>query len=60
MDYENYMELYEAVYFFNAECRGGKQRTKEEFVSLFLDINYGLEKTIKLTNIHTMLVMGTL
>lgn len=44
----------------SAECRGGKQRTKEEFVSLFLDINYGLEKTIKLTNIHTMLVMGTL
>lgn len=44
----------------SVECRGGKQRTKEEFLSLFLDINYGLEKTIQLNNIHTMLVMGFL
>lgn len=42
------------------ECRGGKQRTKEELASLFLNINYGLEKTIKLNNIHTMLVMESL
>lgn len=42
------------------ECRGGKQRTNEEFISLFSNINYGLEKTIKLNNIHTMLVMSPL
>jgi 2-polyprenyl-3-methyl-5-hydroxy-6-metoxy-1,4-benzoquinol methylase len=43
----------------SVECRGGKQRTIDEFVSLFLRINYKLEKTIKLNNIHTMLVMGS-
>lgn len=42
----------------SVECRGGKQRTLEELASLFLDINYELERTIKLNNIHTMLVMG--
>jgi hypothetical protein len=42
----------------SVECRGGKQRTIEELVSLFLNINYKLEKTIKLNNIHTMLVIG--
>jgi len=40
------------------ECKGGKQRTIEEFDRLFLKINYTLEKTIKLNNIHTMLIMG--
>ena len=44
----------------SVECRGGKQRTIEEFESLFSHINYGLEKTIKLDNILTMLVMGSL
>lgn len=39
-------------------CRGGRQRTIEELVGLFLNINYKLEKTIKLNNVHTMLVMG--
>lgn len=42
----------------SVECRGGKQRTIEELISLFLNINYKLEKTIKLNNIHTMLIMG--
>ncbi|MBI9014661.1 MAG: methyltransferase [Clostridiales bacterium] len=44
----------------SVECRGGKQRTKEELAKLFLSINYGIEKTIKLNNVHTMLVMGAL
>ncbi len=44
----------------SVECRGGKQRTIEEMVNLFLKINYGLEKTIKLDNTQTMLVMGNL
>ena len=44
----------------SVECRGGKQRTIEEFESLFSNINYELEKTIKLDNILTMLVMGAL
>ncbi|MCL2772641.1 MAG: hypothetical protein FWD71_04750 [Oscillospiraceae bacterium] len=41
----------------SVNCRGGKQRTIEEFVSLFSNINYKLEKIIKLNNIHTMLVI---
>ena len=41
------------------ECRGGKQRTAEELANLFSDINYKLEKTIKLDSIHTMLVFGS-
>lgn len=44
----------------SVSCRGGKQRTIEELASLFLNINYKLETTIKLNNIHTMLVMGAL
>jgi len=44
----------------SVECRGGKQRTKEELESLFSRINYGIEKTINLSNVHTMLVMGSL
>lgn len=44
----------------SAECRGGKQRTIEELTGLFANINYKLEKTVKLNNIHTMLVMGPL
>ena len=43
-----------------AECRGGKQRTTDELVNLFSNINFKLEKKIKLDNIHTMLVMGAL
>lgn len=41
----------------SVSCRGGKQRTTEEFVSLFSNINYKLEKAIKVDNIHTMLIM---
>lgn len=44
----------------SVECRGGKQRTIEELVCLFLDINFKLEKIVKLNNIHTMLVMRSL
>ena len=44
----------------SVECRGGKQRTIEELASLFLKLNYKLEKSIKLNNINTMLVMGSL
>ena len=40
------------------ECRGGKQRTIDELSNLFSSINYKLEKTIKLSNVHTMLIMG--
>lgn len=42
----------------SVECRGGKQRTIEELVGLFSNINYKLEKIVKLNNIHMMLVMG--
>ncbi len=41
------------------ECRGGKQRTIDEFESLFSNINYKLEESIKLSNVHTMLVLET-
>lgn len=44
----------------SVECRGGKQRTKEELMRLFLKVNYKLEKSIRLSTIHTMLVMGAL
>ena len=44
----------------SVECRGGKQRTIEELESLFLRINYKLEKTIKINNVHTMLIMEAL
>ncbi len=44
----------------SVECRGGKQRTIKEFESLFSNINYGLEKMIKLDNILSMLVIGAL
>jgi len=42
------------------ECRGGKQRTINELTSLFSNINYKLEKTIKLNSVHIMLIMGAL
>ena len=42
----------------SVECRGGKQRTIGELESLFLDINFRLKKTIRLSNVHTMMVMG--
>jgi 2-polyprenyl-3-methyl-5-hydroxy-6-metoxy-1,4-benzoquinol methylase len=42
----------------SVECRGGKQRTVEELEALFAQINYKLESTIKINNVHTMLVMG--
>lgn len=42
----------------SAECRGGKQRTIQELVNLFLNINYKLDKTVKLDTLHSMLVMG--
>ena len=42
------------------ECRYGKQRTLEELESLFLNINYKLEKATKLDNLHTMLIMESL
>lgn len=42
------------------ECRGGKQRTIKEIEGLFSNINYKLEQTIKINNIHTMLIMGSL
>jgi 2-polyprenyl-3-methyl-5-hydroxy-6-metoxy-1,4-benzoquinol methylase len=38
-------------------CRGGKQRTIGELVSLFLNVEYRLEKTIRLNDVHTMVVM---
>lgn len=41
----------------SVECRGGKQRTIEEFEKLFLNINYKLEKTVMLNQMHTMLIM---
>ena len=44
----------------SVECRGGKQRTIEELVCLFLNIDYNLEKTISIDNIHSLLVMDTL
>ena len=44
----------------SVNCRGGRQRTIKELEKLFLNINYKLEKTIKLNDIHTMLVMGAL
>jgi len=44
----------------SVECRGGKQRTIDELESVFLNINYKLEKTVKLNNVHTMLAMGPL
>jgi 2-polyprenyl-3-methyl-5-hydroxy-6-metoxy-1,4-benzoquinol methylase len=44
----------------SVKCRGGKQRTIEELAGLFLNINYKLEKTVKLDNIYTMLVMAAL
>lgn len=43
----------------SVECRGGKQRTIDELESLFLNINYKLEKSIKLSNIHTLMIMGS-
>lgn len=44
----------------SSECRGGKQRTIDDLVNLFLNINFKLEKKIKLDSIHTMMVMGAL
>lgn len=43
----------------SVECRGGKQRTIDELASLFLNLDYKLENSIKLSNIHTMLIMGS-
>jgi len=42
----------------SVECRGGKQRTEEEFVDLFSELNYELEDSFKLNNVHTMLIMN--
>ena len=42
----------------SVECRGGKQRTVDELEHLFQNINFKLEKTIKLNAVHTLLVMG--
>ena len=44
----------------SVECRGGKQRTIDELERLFQNIKFKLEKTIKLNNCHTMLVMGAI
>lgn len=44
----------------SVECQGGRQRSKETLAHLFSNINYELEKTVKINNIHTMLVMGAL
>ena len=42
----------------SASCSGGKQRIIEELESLFLKIHYKLEKSIKLDNVHSLLVFG--
>jgi len=42
----------------SVECNGGKQRTIKEFKSLFENINYKLEDTTKISDIHTMLVIS--
>ncbi len=42
----------------SVECRGGKQRTAKELENLFSKIGYCLEMTIKIDDIHTLLVMG--
>jgi len=42
----------------SVECRGGRQRTADEIAGLFAKIEYDLDENIKLSNIHTMLVMG--
>ena len=44
----------------SAECRGGRQRTSETLAHLFSSINYGIEKSVKINNIHTMLIMAAL
>lgn len=44
----------------SVECRGGRQRTIKELERLFVNINYKLEKAIKLDDIFTMLVMRIL
>ncbi len=44
----------------SVECRGGRQRSSETLAHLFSNINYGLEKSVEINNIHTMLVMGAL
>ncbi len=38
------------------ECRGGKQRTVEEFIKLFSGMGYEIDKKIQINNVHTMLV----
>jgi phospholipid N-methyltransferase len=43
----------------SVECRGGKQRTIEELVDLFLSTGYGLKKSVRLCSVHSMLVFGS-
>ena len=44
----------------SVECRGGKQRTADELARLFLNVKYKREKAIKLSNVHTMMVMAAM
>ena len=42
----------------SVECSGGRQRTINEIERLFINVNYKLEKVVKIDNIFTMLVLG--
>jgi len=42
----------------SVNCKGGKQRTIKELINLFSIINCELEKTVRLNDTHTMLIMG--
>ncbi len=42
----------------SVECRGGIQRTEEEFADIFSKIDYEIEESIKLNEVHTMLIMN--
>jgi hypothetical protein len=39
------------------ECRGGRQRTADEYDALFSKINYKTKDKIKLNGVQTMLVL---
>ncbi|MCK8060296.1 MULTISPECIES: methyltransferase [unclassified Fusibacter] len=41
----------------SVECRGGKQRTLEEFSNLFSSIGYKLDYSIRVDSVHGMLMM---
>lgn len=41
----------------SVECRGGKQRTLEEFSKLFSSIGYQCDAAIGIDSVHTMLMM---